>query len=1050
MNLNIFQWRSLKTRVTVTTLAIFLVGIWLLAFFVSRMLHQDMQRILSEQQFTAVSFMAANINRDMDERLRALEKIAGKVSPDILGNTAALQALLERLPVLQGLFNGGTFATRLDGSATASIPLSAGRFGVHYMDRDYIADALKEGKSTIGRPVMGRKLPAPVFGMAVPIRDTQGKVIGALAGVTNLETSSFLDEVTASRYGKTGGYLLVAPQGRLVVTATDKSRIMTALPAPGVNPMIDHAIRGDEGPAIGVNPRGVEVLTSHKGVPVAGWYVMVSLPTAEAFAPIRAMQQRMFVAALILTLLVGVLTWWMLKRQLSPMHAAARALTIMANTGGSLQPLPITRQDEIGQLTGGFNHLLEILSQREDALKKNEGFLSEILDNVDACIYLKDTQGRYLYANRTICELFGASVEEVMGHRVERFFDAETATQLHNNERPVLVEGKSSRTEDTTRNLKDGRTSVYLSVKLPLRNDAGEIYALCGISTDITERKQVEENIRIAAAAFETQQSMMVTDANGVILRVNQAFTEISGYMAEEVVGQTPRMLQSGRHDKDFYREMRETIFATGGWQGEVWDRRKNGEVYPKWLTISAVKDDDGAVTHYIGTNSDITERKKAEEKIQTLAFYDQLTGLPNRTLLLDRLQQAMTASVDSETCSALLFIDIDHFKTLNDTMGHDNGDLLLQQVAQRLVAIVRASDTVARLGGDEFLVVLGGLNGNRQEAATQTEAVGEKILAALNETYPLYDTEYRSTASIGATLFRGDQTSIDRLLKQADLAMYKAKEIGRNALCFFEPVMQAAVVERAALEASLRRAIQENQFLLHYQAQVVGEGCVTGAEALVRWLHPQRGMVSPAEFIPLAEETGMILPLGHWVLETACVQLARWAIRPEMAHLTVAVNVSAQELREPDFVDKVLATISQTGAPPNRLKLELTESLLVDNVQDIIEKMFALKTKGVGFSLDDFGTGYSSLSYLKRLPLDQLKIDQSFVRDVLTDSHDAAIVETIVALAKNLGLGVIAEGVETEQQRSFLASAGCQAYQGYFFSRPLPLEAFEEFVSRV
>jgi diguanylate cyclase (GGDEF)-like protein/PAS domain S-box-containing protein len=569
------------------------------------------------------------------------------------------------------------------------------------------------------------------------------------------------------------------------------------------------------------------------------------------------------------------------------------------------------------------------------------------------------------------------------------------------------------------------------------------------VASQEVERKRAENDMRIAAAAFDSQEGMMVTDANGVILRVNKAFVEITGYSVEEAVGQTPRLFKSDRHDADFYRSMWALIIHTGGWQGEIWDRRKNGQVYPKWLTISAVKNDEGAVTHYIGAHYDITERKLAEERINALAFFDQLTALPNRTLLLDRLKQTMTLTARSGHYGALLFIDLDKFKTLNDSLGHDMGDLLLQQVAQRLVSCVRAGDTVARLGGDEFVVMLASLSLNEQEAATQTEAIGEKIHAKLNQTYSLKGAAYHSTPSIGATLFSGQQTEIEVLLKQADLAMYKAKDAGRNALRFFDPDMEVVVMRRAALEKDLHEALQENQFMLHYQAQMA-DGQLTGAEVLLRWQHPRRGMVSPAEFIPLAEETGLILPVGHWVLATACTQLAIWAARPELAHLTVAVNVSALQFRQPDFVNQVEAVLQQTGANPYRLKLELTESLLVSNVDEVIEKMFALKARGVGFSLDDFGTGYSSLSYLKRLPLDQLKIDQSFVRDILSDPNDAAIAKTIIALAESLGLGVIAEGVETAAQRDFLADSGCYAYQGYFFSRPLPLNGFEEFSRRV
>ena len=592
-----------------------------------------------------------------------------------------------------------------------------------------------------------------------------------------------------------------------------------------------------------------------------------------------------------------------------------------------------------------------------------------------------------------------------------------------------------------------GVPAVHVQIKIaPIPEALG-----CQVSlVDITERRKAEVELRIAATAFESQEGMMITDAKTVILRVNRAFTETTGYTAEEAVGQTPRLLQSGRHNKDFYRAMWETIRRTGRWQGEIWDRRKNGEIHPQWLTITAVKSDNGTVTHYVGTHADITERKAAADEIMHLAYYDLLTQLANRRLLLDRLQQALASSARSGRNGALLFVDLDNFKTLNDTLGHDRGDLLLQQVAQRLATCVREGDTVARLGGDEFVVMLEGLSEHRDEAATQAEILGEEILATLNQPYLLAGRECHSTPSIGVTLFSGHQTAIEELLKQADLAMYQSKTAGRNTLRFFDPKMQAMVTDRAALEIDLREAVRQQQFVLHYQPQVVGEGRLTGAEALVRWQHPVRGLVYPNDFIPLAEETGLILPLGLWVLETACVQLARWATQPDMADLSLAINVSANQLHQTDFVDQVLAALGKTGANPHRLKLELTESLLLSNVENSIAKMVALKAHGVGFSLDDFGTGYSSLSYLQRLPLDQLKIDRNFVRDIPIDTYDVAIAKMILALAESLGLTVIAEGVETEAQRDFLASQGCHAYQGYLFGRPLPLDEFEESVRRV
>ncbi len=571
------------------------------------------------------------------------------------------------------------------------------------------------------------------------------------------------------------------------------------------------------------------------------------------------------------------------------------------------------------------------------------------------------------------------------------------------------------------------------------------IIAAASVVVYLRESGVMQAELRVAATAFESQQGMLITDAQQTILRVNRAFTEITGYQATEVIGKNPRLLQSGHHDAAFYAAMWDSIQRHGLWQGEVWSRRRNGEMFPAWLLITAVKDDAGTVTHYVGTFADITARKQAQDEINQLAFYDPLTGLPNRRLLLDRLGQALASSARSGRQGALLFIDLDNFKDLNDNRGHHIGDLLLQEVGLRLGACTREGDTTARLGGDEFVVMLEDMSPSVAEAAAQARMVGEKVLFTLNQPYHLAGFAHRSTPSIGITLFFGHQAPIDELLKRADLAMYQAKAAGRNTLRFFDPDMQAVACARAALESDLREAIQKNQFLLYYQAQVDRNNQPFGAEVLLRWQHPQRGMVSPGEFIGLAEESGLILPLGHWVLETACRQLTAWAGDARLAHLTISVNVSARQFRHPHFVDGVLAVLEHTKARPDRLKLELTESLLINDVEDIITKMVALKEIGVGFSLDDFGTGYSSLSYLKRLPLDQLKIDQSFVRDILTDPNDAAIAKMVIALAQSMGLSVIAEGVERHEQREFLARLGCHAYQGYLFGRPLPLADFED-----
>jgi diguanylate cyclase (GGDEF)-like protein/PAS domain S-box-containing protein len=561
---------------------------------------------------------------------------------------------------------------------------------------------------------------------------------------------------------------------------------------------------------------------------------------------------------------------------------------------------------------------------------------------------------------------------------------------------------------------------------------------------DVTERKIAENYLHIAAIAFESQEGMMVTDAKGAILRVNRAFIDITGYTAEEVIGKSQRILQSKQYKTDFYAAMWADIRNHGVWSGEIWSRRKNGECYPERLTITTVKDVYGIVTNYVGTFIDITLSKAAADEIKYLAFYDPLTGLPNRRLLRDRLKSAIASSQRSGLKGALLFIDLDNFKTLNDSFGHDTGDLLLKKIAENLKHCLREGDTIARLGGDEFVVMLEDLNEHALEAAAQTTVIGNKILATLNQSYLLAEHSYHCTCSIGATLFNNSGQSIDELLKQADIAMYQSKAAGRNTLRFFDPQMQVSIDARVALEADLRVALAEKQFKLYYQPQVNHNGQVVGAEALIRWQHPQNGIISPADFIPLAEATGLILPIGRWVLETACDQLKIWQGSKYTQHLQLAVNVSSRQFHQADFVEQVRQTITRSTINPARLKLELTESLILDDIDETIHKMNVLREIGICFSMDDFGTGYSSLSSLKKLPLSQLKIDQSFVRDLIVDPDDAVIVQTIIAMTKSLGMGVIAEGVETEAQRSFLEKHDCQLYQGYLFSKAVPIGQFE------
>ncbi len=813
---NPLRHMSLKIRVLCLVSLLIVAAIWGLAVVVATVLQRDLEKMVAQQLSVTLDYVADDIDQSVLNHFNELNKLAARITPQLQADPAKVQQVLEQSELAAAYFPEGIVCSDRRGIIFADRPVLPGRRGASLEDRAYFREIMAGARQAISHPLVGRFVQRPAVILALPLKDAQGLPGGMLVGTLLLSDPDLFSHLEKLKLGKTGYFNVVSPKDRLIVSATDRKRILSTISPKGVRPLLDRRFEeGFEDMGVSVNSRGLEVLTLSRAIPSAGWIVVVAIETREAFAPISTLKREIYFGAMLISLLVAVFLYLVLKRQLAPLADAAMAMQRMSEGVEPLTTIPVKREDEIGQLVENFNRL-------------------------------------------------------------------------------------------------------------------------------VLERRGLDEDLR-----------------------------------------------------------------------------------------------------------REVAERKMADDEIRNLAYHDALTRLPNRRLLFDRLQHAIAASSRSGRYCALLFIDLDNFKTLNDTLGHDAGDLLLQEVSRRLATCLREGDTAARLGGDEFVVLLENLSENAQEAATQAETTGEKIHGALNQTYQLANHEYNGTPSIGVTLFTDHQDTVDELVKRADLAMYHAKSAGRNALRFFDPQMQAVITTRATLEAGLREALLKQQFLLYYQAQVDSQGHVTGAEALLRWQHPQGELVSPMEFIPLAEDTGLILLLGRWVLETACAQLALWAACPELAHLMVAVNVSPREFHHKDFVEQVKSVLVTSGARPQRLKLELTESLLLHDVEDTIVKMTALRAEGVSFSLDDFGTGYSSLSYLKRLPLDQVKIDRSFVRDVLTDAYDSAIARSVIDLGRNLGLGVIAEGVESGAQRDFVAANGCQNYQGYLFSRPLPLHEFEKFVRR-
>lgn len=927
MQLNFLARHSIKTRVTLSTMAIFLASLWSLSFYASVELKNDIRVELSTQQFATVSLLARQVDERLTERLLWLKLVAEEITPELLDDPVALSKQLDQHPILRSEFNESVLVVNALGSAVAEAPASAGRVGQGRLNLPSVNVALKEGRDSIGTVFVDTHLGTPMFDISVPVQNASGQTIGVITGLTNLRKTNFLRIVTNNAYGRTGGYLLVDPQRRRVITATDASRIMESLPDPGVNPALDRFINGYQGSQVLMSPQGQEILASDKTVPSSGWIISATLPTQEAFAPMRAMQQRMFYATLMLTLLAGGLTWWLVRHQLAPVLNTIRAIGRRNVNENVPQALPLSAPGEIGELIRAFNTLLATLAQRnqtlqiqQDVLSRTEalahvgswewdinsdtvtwsdemfqffrrdpakgaptmeqmpwlyipqdaqhfkeavnkalhygipyelelrsmrrdgsqryylargevqrnaqrevnklvGSLQDITDlkqiqetlqhsytalqtvlqtTLDG-FFRADKQGRLLQVNPAYCAMSGYTQDELLQMSV---LDLE-ATERHEEvaERIVRLYRTGREQFETRHRRKDGTLwDVEASLTVNL-NGGGDMFAFL---RDITERKRAQLHLEMSASVFShAHEGISITDIQGYILNVNDTFCQITGYSRAEVIGKHTRLLKSERQDRSFYEAMWKALLVNGHWSGEIWNRRKNGEIYPELLTISAVRDEQGVTRQYVALFSDISARKAIEDRVRQLAFFDALTDLPNRRLLTDRLSQILLANKRNGHFGAVMFLDLDNFKPLNDTYGHAVGDLLLIEVAQRLRTNVREVDTVARLGGDEFVVVLSELDTTLEASKALAMAIAEKIRRSLSEVYRLtrrnngnapQPIEHHCTASLGVAVFDPNQTDQEVILHQADEAMYQAKEAGRNQVVLHDSTTQTVI----------------------------------------------------------------------------------------------------------------------------------------------------------------------------------------------------------------------------------------------------------------
>jgi len=686
--------------------------------------------------------------------------------------------------------------------------------------------------------------------------------------------------------------------------------------------------------------------------------------------------------------------------------------------------------------------LIEQVDFMSESISEQEHMQREIFNQNAIGIGYISAQGEIFFVNQYINDLLGYIGNELIGMNVK---DITYNPDLTHSEimKEKLIDNKEEVNFEKRYVHKDG-SPIWVHISMSYsKNKNGDINYIIGFIKDITERKNQEERLLLAGAVYDnTSEGIIITNRDLTIRTVNNGFEEILGYSNKELTGKHLRFFMSPNHSNDFYRQMWLEVFKNGYWQGEISGVRKNGETFPQWLNITTIKDNEGKVINYIGVLSDISIIKKSEEKLEFLAHHDPLTKLPNRLLLLANLEQAIKRAKREEHKIAIMFLDLDRFKEINDTFGHSYGDAILKIVTTRFKSVMREEDTLARIGGDEFILLIEDVN-----EVYDIETVLYKVLGVFDENIVVNDNSFGLSVSIGVSIFPDDGTEIEDLIKNADAAMYQAKDAGRNTYRFYTQEMTQNLFAKMLIKTEIEKAIKNDEFVLHYQPQIsINSGKILGAEALVRWNHPEKGLLFPDKFIKEAESTKQIIELGQLVLEKACLDTKKW-IDTELFTGKISVNVSAVQIKQKDFYDIVIETLKKTGLSGNFLDLELTESYMMENPEESINVFKKLRNHGITLSIDDFGTGYSSLSYLKQLPIDKLKIDRSFIMDIPEDKGDMIITKTIIAMAKSLGYGVIAEGIETKEQHEFLKSEGCYEAQGYLYSKPIPKEELEVFL---
>ena len=1025
---------TLKSRIAISVTLLFILFSIIIGYVGKGYFEDKIKESIFSEQLALVSAITNNIDGKLNLIHQSLIAEAGRIEADVVVNSAKAQEYLDSRQALKALFNNALFLLSKDGKIIAESPYIEGRRGRDISFREFFRTTMATGKPQISAPYKSTHNPDhPAIILTAPVRDRNGTIVALLAGSFDLLGTNILGDLSATKVGKTG-YIYLFSTDRTMVMHPDRSRIMGQNVEPGINHIYDKAIAGFEGSGETVNSRGLRALSSFKRLNSTGWILAADYPVAEAYAPLNEARNLYAILLVVGTLFVILLIWMMMPRYMMSLDSMTRYVGSLPEHISNRTPLIIKSSDEIETLADAFNTMLDEIAHHQQVLKESEHNFKAIAENANDGFMVIDHRGRFLYANR------GAAL--ITDYSVDELITMKTRDLIVPVERETLREKFRNKTNASA--YETAITDKY-GQAIPIEVTTAETLwkgrrAELVIFRDVSERRYAE----LALRASEERYRMLVEHHSDLVVKIdnNGDFLFVSPSLCEFIEKQEAELLGTSfinlvyDEDRILVLEARKDSCAPPYACSFEHRMNVNGEIH--WLawTEKAVLTDDG-IEAIVAVGRNITRSKSAEEEILRLAYFDALTDLPNRALLHDRLNKAIAHAARDKRHVGLLFLDLDNFKNINDSMGHSIGDKLLCNIARRLEKSVRDTDTLARLGGDEFVIVLTAVN-----RAEDISLVAYNILTALSTPLDLEGIELYTGASIGIAIFPEDGNDVDTLLKHADMAMYKAKDHGRNNFQFFSHDMNEKATERLLLGNNLRKAIERDELYLVYQPQVnLHTGKLVGLESLVRWQHPELGLVSPTRFIPLAEETGLINPIGQWVLKNACQQAMKWN-NAGLPTIRVAVNISARQFAQHDFLESFLAIVAEVGLPTDWLEIELTESAIMSDVKRTANILSELKSSGISISIDDFGTGYSSLGSLKQFPLDRLKIDRSFVNKVHEDSNDGAIAEAIIRMSHSLGLKVVAEGVELKAQLTFLAERGCDEMQGYLLSKPLSAEA--------